>query len=69
MPTVTYTVTSAQLTELKNALAHHQRVDPIEISNADIQSWGLRQFQVMVQNYRQSIVDAANPVSNDPVAT
>ncbi len=69
MPTVTYTVTSAQLTELKNALAHHQGVDATDISNDDVKTWGLRQFQVMVQNYRQSVVDAANPVSNDPVAT
>ena len=69
MPSVTYTVTTAQLTELKAALAHHKGVDVSVIANDDVKQWGLRQFQAMVQKYRQSIIDTANPVSNDPVAS
>ena len=69
MPTVTYTVTTVQINELKDALAHHQGVDVADISNDDVKTWGLRQFQVIAQNYRRSVVDAANPVSSDPIAT
>ena len=69
MPSVTYTVTTAQLAELKAALAHHQGVEVGEITNADLKRWGLRQFQGLVRNYRQSLINTANPVSDDPVAS
>jgi hypothetical protein len=69
MPTVTYTVTTAQLDELKSALGHHQGIDVSEITNDDVKQWGLRQFQSIVKKYRQSVIDAANPVSNDPIAS
>ena len=69
MPSVTYTVTTEQLVELKEALAHHQGIDVSEVANDDVKQWGLRQFQSIVQKYRQSAIDSANPVSNDPVAT
>lgn len=69
MPTVSYTVSTAQLTELKSALAHHQGRDVSEITNDDIKQWGLRQFQAIVQKYRQSVIDAANPASSDPIAS
>ena len=69
MPSVTYTVSAAQLTELKEALAHHQGVDVSEISADDVKQWGLRQFQSIVQKYRQSAIDTANQVSSDPIAS
>ncbi len=69
MPSVTYTVTTAQLNELKAAISHHQGVDVSEITSDDVKQWGLRQFQSIVQRYRQSVIDAANPVSNDPIAS
>ena len=69
MPTVSYTVTTAQLTELKVVVAHHKGVDVADITNDDVKQWGLRQFQAIVQNYRQSAIDTANPVSSDPIAS
>jgi len=69
MPTVTYTVTSAQLTELKAAIAQHQGLDVADVTNDDVKQWGLRQFQTVVRKYRQSVIDSANPVSDDPVAS
>ena len=69
MPTVSYTVTTAQLTELKSALAHHQGVHVADVTNDDVKQWGLRQFQAIVQKYRQSVIDAANPASSDPIAS
>lgn len=69
MPSVTYTVTSDQLDELKEALAFHSGVDVSSVTNDDVKQWGLRQFQTMVQRYRKSLIDTANPVSTDPVAS
>jgi hypothetical protein len=69
MATVTYTVTAAQLSELKEAIAHNQGIDVSEVTNNDVKAWGLRQFQALVQKYRQSVVDVANPVSSDPIAS
>ncbi len=69
MPSVTYTVTAAQLDELKAALAYHRGVDTVDISDDDVKQWGLRQFQSLVQKYRKSAIDAANPASNDPIAS
>ena len=69
MPTVSYTVSTAQLNELKAALAHHQGIDVSEVANDDVKRGGLRQFQSVVRNYRQSLIDSSNPVSNDPIAS
>ncbi|MBN4064348.1 hypothetical protein JYU04_01280 [Dehalococcoides mccartyi] len=69
MPTVIYTVTAGQLTELKEAIAHHQGVEVSEVSNDDVKEWGLRQFQSIVRRYRQSIIESTNPVSGDPIAS
>ncbi len=69
MPSVTYTVTAAQLDELKAALAFHRGVDVGKISNSDVQQWGLRQFQSLVQKYRQSVIDRTNKPSTDPIAS
>lgn len=69
MPSVTYTVSAAQLAELKQALAHHQGVEDSEITNDDVKQWGLRQFQAITRKYRQSQIETANPISDDPIAS
>jgi hypothetical protein len=60
---------TAQLNELKAALAYHQGGDVADITNDDVKQWGLRQFQAIVQKHRKSIIDTANPVSSDPIAS
>lgn len=69
MPTVTFNVTAANLTLLKEALAFHQGVPVKDISNADLQTWGSRQYQALAQKYRESQRDATNPVDATPVVS
>ena len=68
MATITYTVTTAQMNEIKAALQSHQGGDSTP-TNAEVKAWGLRQFQALVQAHRQSVIDAANPVATTAIAT
>ena len=54
--------------ELKTALKFHQGLadDPTE---DDIKTWGLRQFQGIVQKHRTHVIASESPVSNTAIAT
>ena len=54
--------------ELKTALKFHQGLadDP---TDDDIKTWGLRQFQSIVQNHRRHVIDTESPASNTAIAT
>jgi hypothetical protein len=68
MATITYTLTDEQLAEMLLALDHHRSgEDPA--TEADLKAWGLKHFQGMVQNYRASVINAANPVGTGAVAS
>ena len=69
MATITYTVTAAQLAEMLLALDHHQGNEAGTADADDVKAWGLKHFQGMVQNYRASIINAANPVGTGAVAS
>ena len=73
MATITYTVTSAQLAEMLLALDHHRGTasnpDAEPATEADLKAWGLGHFQGMVQKYRESVINAANPVGTGAVAS
>ena len=68
MATITYTLTASQMEELKTALKFHQGLadDP---TDDDIKTWGLRQFQSIVQNHRRHVIDTESPASNTAIAT
>jgi len=68
MAEITYTVTDAQLAEMLLALDHHRGSEE-PATEADLKAWGLGHFQGMVQNYRESVVNAANPVGTESVAS
>ena len=69
MPSVTYTVTADQLAELLLALDHHKG-DPAGTADAAaVKAWGLGHFQGMVQNYRESVINIANPVGTAAAAS
>jgi len=69
MPSITYTVTADQLAELLLALDHHKG-DPAGTADAAaVKAWGLGHFQGMVQNYRESVINIANPVSTAAAAS
>ena len=69
MATITYTVTAAQLAEMLLALDHHQGEPAGTADVAAVKAWGLKHFQAMVQNYRASVINAANPVGTGAVAS
>ena len=69
MATITYTVTDAQLAEMLLALDHHQGNEAGAADAAAVKAWGLGHFQGMVQNYRASVINAANPVGTGTVAS
>ena len=69
MAKITYTLTSAQLAEMLLALDHHRGDDAGSADADDVKAWGLKHFQGMVQNYRASIINAANPVGTGAVAS
>ena len=69
MGTITYTVTDDQLAEMLLALDHHQGNEAGTADAADVKAWGLGHFQGMVQNYRESVINAANPVGTEAVAS
>ena len=68
MATITYTVTTAQMDEIKAALQFHQGSDSTPTDD-DVKAWGLRHFQGLVQKHRESIINAANPVGTTAIAS
>ena len=65
---IAYDLTDAQLAEMLLALDHHRGgEEPATI--ADLKAWGMGHFQGMVQNYRASVINAANPVDSTAVAS
>ena len=69
MAKITYDLTADQLAEMLLALDHH-RGDPAGTADvAAVKAWGLKHFQGMVQNYRASVINAANPVDTEAVAS
>jgi hypothetical protein len=69
MATITYTVTDAQLAEMLLALDHHQGNEAGTADAAAVKAWGLGHFQGMVGKYRESVINAANPVGTEAVAS
>ena len=69
MAKITYNLTADQLAEMLLALDHHQGNEAGTADTADVKAWGLGHFQGMVQNYRESVINAANPVGTDAVAS
>ena len=68
MATIEYTVTTAQMDEIKAALQFHQSGEETP-TDAEVKAWGLRHFQGLVQKHRESIINAANPVATSAIAT
>lgn len=65
---IAYELTDAQLAEMLLALDHHRSSEePATI--ADLKAWGLGHFQGMVGKYRESVINAANPVGTEAVAS
>ena len=69
MAKITYNLTADQLAEMLLALDHHQGNEAGTADAADVKAWGLGHFQGMVQNYRESVINAANPVDTEAVAS
>jgi hypothetical protein len=69
MATITYDLTDAQLAELLLALDHHRGQEAGTATGADLKAWGKGHFQGLVQKYRESVHNAANPVSTEAVAS
>jgi hypothetical protein len=67
LATIEYTVTTAQLNEIKAALQFHQSGDSTP-TDADVKAWGLRHFQALVQKYREHVINTANPVATTSIA-
>jgi len=68
MATITYTVTTAQMNEIKAALQFHQGAEDTPTDD-EVKAWGLRHFQGLVQKHRESVINAANPVATSAIAT
>ena len=69
MAKITYNLPADQLAEMLLALDHHQGNPAGTADAADVKAWGLGHFQGMVQNYRASVINAANPVGTGAVAS
>lgn len=69
MAKITYNVTADQLAELLLALDYHNANPAGTADAADVKAFGLKHFQRMVQNYRESVIAAANPVDTEAVAS
>ena len=79
MAEITYTVTTAQMDEIKAALAFHQGEPDAETiaaresadtpTDAEVKAWGLRHFQGLVQKHREHVINTANPVATTPIAS
>ena len=68
MATITYTVTTAQMDEIKAALQFHQSGDSTP-TDADVKAWGMGHFQGLVQKYREHVIHTANPVATTAIAS
>ena len=68
MATITYTVTTAQMDEIKAALQFHQGSEDTP-TDADVKAWGLGHFQGLVQKYREHVINTANPVPTTSIAS
>ena len=66
---IAYDLTDAQLAEMLLALDHHQGNEAGTDDADDVTAWGLGHFQGMVQKYRESVINAANPVGTEAVAS
>jgi hypothetical protein len=69
MATITYTVTADQLAEMLLALDHHRGDDAGTADSDAVKAWGMGHFQGMVGKYRESVINAANPVGTGAVAS
>ena len=69
MAKITYNLTADQLAEMLLALDHHQGNEAGTADAADVKAFGLGHFQGMVQKYRESVINAANPVGTEAVAS
>lgn len=68
MPTISFTVSTANATLLREALAHHEGKDLADVTNSDVREYAGRQLRAMVRKYREAQRDAANPVDvSDPL--
>ena len=68
MPTISFTVSTANATLLREALAYHQGKDVADMTNADVKAYAGRHLRAVVQAYREAQRDAANPVdASDPL--
>ena len=65
---IAYDLTDAQLAEMLLALDHHRSGEE-PATEADLKAWGMGHFQGMVQNYRASVINAANPIDTEAVAS
>ena len=69
MPTISFTVSSANATLLREALASHQGRDVADVTNADVKEYAGRHLRGMVRKYREAQRDAANPLdTSDPLS-
>ena len=68
MAKITYNLTADQLAEMLLALDHHRSSEE-PATEADLKAWGLGHFQGMVGKYRESVINAANPVGTEAVAS
>ena len=66
---IAYDLTDAQLAEMLLALDHHRGADAAPATTADLKAWGMGHFQGMVGKYRESVINAANPVDSTAVAS
>tara|TARA_Y100000310_G_scaffold181608_1_gene181582 strand:- start:200 stop:409 length:210 start_codon:yes stop_codon:yes gene_type:complete len=69
MATITYNLTDEQLAEMLLALDYHKGDTAGTADADDVKAWGLKHFQAMVQNYRASVINAANPVGTGAAAS
>ena len=68
MPIISFTVSTANATLLREALAHHRGVDVVDVTTADVKKFAGRHLRSMVQKYRAAQRDTANPVDeSDPL--
>lgn len=69
MPTISFTVSTANIALLRAALAYHQGRDAADVTNSDVKEHAGRPLRAMVQKYREAQRDAATPVSiDDPLS-
>ncbi len=68
---ISYDLTYANLAEMLLALDQHRGKNPDgePATIADLKAWGLGHFQGMVGKYRESVINAANPVDSTAVAS